>query len=152
MDIRNILSPCLLLDKIRERKKERGRDKAGGRGEREREYVCSYGKQYTAPFLSLPRVDGARWSASFGLLTVLPRTVTQKRNMIRAVSRSLSDQSFPECLYSLTTVNHIPLQHTHTRSLIHSTLWFLTWQRGYQRKEAKINIAIVLFLQVRQDI
>ena len=101
---------------MKERKKEGG-IKAGGRGEGEREYVYSLGKQDTAPFLSLPRVDGARWSASFGLLAVLPRTVTQKRNMIRAVNRSLSDQLFPECLYSLRSVNHTPSHtHTHTHS------------------------------------
>lgn len=144
MDIRNILSPCLLLDKIRERKKERGRDKAGGRGEREREYVCSYGKQYTAPFLSLPRVDGARWSASFGLLTVLPRTVTQKRNMIRAVSRSLSDQSFPECLYSLRTVNHIPLQHTHTLThSLHTLILDLTERISKKRSKDKYSYCFI---------
>ena len=89
MDIRNSLSPCLLLDKISERKRERGRAK-GRRGE-EREkgnMSVSYGKKDTAPFLALPHVDGARGSASFGLLADLPRTVTQKRNMIRAVTEA----------------------------------------------------------------
>ena len=105
---------------MKERKKEGG-IKAGGRGEGEREYVYSHGKQDTAPFLSPLRVDGARWSVSFSLLAVLPRTVTQKRNMIRAVNRSLSDQSFPECLYLLRSVNHTPSNtHTHTHTHTHS--------------------------------
>lgn len=72
MGVRNILSPYLLLDEINARKKEREKKR-----KKERDYLCSHGKQENVLFLALTHVDRAKWSAaSFGLLADLPRTVT----------------------------------------------------------------------------